>query len=132
MAIDTAEKRRSIAGIGGRRSRPGVTPNAAKDAEWRQEVGRSYSGIAASGIVWTLHGDAFNYDAAKHGSSLEVYFELFFRATTGTAYGRLFNLDTELPVTDSMLSTMENTFTRLRSAALTLTDGDDYQAQLGG
>lgn len=48
MAIDTAEKRRSVAGI------PffiflGVTPNVAKDAEWRQQAGWGYSGIAASG-----------------------------------------------------------------------------------
>lgn len=48
MAIDTAEKRRSVAGI------PfwiglGVTPNVAKDAEWRQQAGWGYSGIAAGG-----------------------------------------------------------------------------------
>lgn len=48
MAIDSAEKRRSISGIhfiGG----PGVTPNSGKDQEWRQEVGYGYSGIAAAG-----------------------------------------------------------------------------------
>ena len=45
--IDSAEKRKSVAGL------PfflflGVTPNAAPDAEWRQQVGYSYSGIAAA------------------------------------------------------------------------------------
>lgn len=43
--IDTAEKRKSVAAllvIFG----PGVTSNAAKDAEWRQQAGWSYSGIA--------------------------------------------------------------------------------------
>ena len=44
--IDTAEKRRSAAGV------PfwvglGVTPNVAKDAEWRQQAGWGYSGISA-------------------------------------------------------------------------------------
>ena len=48
MAIDTAEKRRSISGIWFH-SIPGVAPNVAKDAEWRQESGRGYSGIAADG-----------------------------------------------------------------------------------
>lgn len=48
MAIDSAEKRRSISGIW-IPLMPGVTPNAAKDAEWRQQAGWSYSGIAASG-----------------------------------------------------------------------------------
>lgn len=48
MAIDTAAKRRSAAGI------PfwiglGVTPNAGKDAAWRQQAGWGYSGIAAGG-----------------------------------------------------------------------------------
>ncbi len=47
MAIDTAEKRRSAAHVGSRRG-PGVTPNALKDAEWRQQAGWGYSGIAVS------------------------------------------------------------------------------------
>lgn len=44
MPIDTAEKRRSVAGI---TTGHGITPNASEDAEWRQQVGWSYSGIAA-------------------------------------------------------------------------------------
>jgi len=50
MAIDDAEKRRSAAHVG-RPSVPGVTPNAAKDQEWRQQAGRSYSGILADSPV---------------------------------------------------------------------------------
>ena len=42
--IDTAEKRRSAAGF---RRLPGVTPNASKDQEWRQQAARRYSGILA-------------------------------------------------------------------------------------
>ena len=49
MAIDTAEKRKSISGIGW--LLPGVTPNSEKDQEWRQESGWSYSGIAAASPV---------------------------------------------------------------------------------
>ena len=46
MAIDSKEKRASVSGIN-MINGPGVTPNASKDAEWRQEAGYSYSGIAA-------------------------------------------------------------------------------------
>lgn len=49
MAIDSAEKRRSIAHIARRWSGAGVTPNTAKDVEWRQEAGRGYPGIEPSG-----------------------------------------------------------------------------------
>lgn len=44
--IDTAEKRRSVAGIN-RLWGPGVTPNGSKDSEWRQQAGYGYSGISA-------------------------------------------------------------------------------------
>ena len=47
MAINTAERRKSISGIH-LNVCPGVTPNSGKDAEWRQESGFSYSGIAAA------------------------------------------------------------------------------------
>lgn len=47
MAIDTAEKRRSISGIN-YTAGPGVTPNSSQDQEWRQEVGYGYSGILVS------------------------------------------------------------------------------------
>jgi hypothetical protein len=46
MAIDTAEKRRSISGI--QLLIPGVTPNAAKDVEWRYESGWNYMGLLAA------------------------------------------------------------------------------------
>ena len=47
MAIDSAEKRKAVAAISFAYYYPSVTPNASKDAEWRQQVGHSYSGIAA-------------------------------------------------------------------------------------
>ena len=49
MAIDTAEKRRSaFNNFQLRTACPGVTPDVAKDAEWRKEAGWGYSGIAAA------------------------------------------------------------------------------------
>lgn len=49
MAIDSAEKRRNVANIPWWAGGVGVTPNASKDAEWRQQAGWGYSGIAAGG-----------------------------------------------------------------------------------
>lgn len=51
MAIDDAEKRRSVVNVGRKIGGPRVTPNATPDLEWRQQVGRSYSGIAAAGLI---------------------------------------------------------------------------------
>lgn len=48
MAIDTAEKRRSASGVPFLPLGPGVTPNATKDHEWRQQVGWGYSGIVVA------------------------------------------------------------------------------------
>jgi hypothetical protein len=48
MAIDSAERRKSLVGIITSMS-PGVTPNASQDVEWRQEAGWGYPGIAAGG-----------------------------------------------------------------------------------
>ena len=47
MAIDTREKRQSIVGIQTGITSVSPTPNASKDAEWRQESGWGYAGIAA-------------------------------------------------------------------------------------
>lgn len=57
MAIDDAEKRRSISGIMVPLV-PGVTPNVAKDSQWRQQAGWSYSGISVpppGGAAFTLY-----------------------------------------------------------------------------
>jgi hypothetical protein len=54
VAIDTAEKRRSAGGVGFWVVGPGVTPNAAKDVEWRQESGWGYAGSGAPPVAGGL------------------------------------------------------------------------------
>lgn len=129
MAIDSAEKRRSISGII-IPMLPGVTPNASKDAEWRQEAGWSYSGIAAAaaGIVYVFIGTAKTYSTTGGGTP---YYEAFYRATTGTAHTRLYDLTAAAPVADSDLSRTGTTHDLERSIALTLTNGNKYRAQFG-
>ena len=51
MAIDTAPKRRSVAGISFWLFGPGVTPDATPDQFWRQCAGWGYGGILAGAIV---------------------------------------------------------------------------------
>jgi hypothetical protein len=51
MAIDTAAKRRNVAGIGFWLFGPGVTPDATPGVDWRQAVGWGYLGIEAAGSV---------------------------------------------------------------------------------
>ncbi len=55
MAIDTAEKLKSISGIW-LPLIPGVTPLLAQDQEWRQESAWSYSGILAGGAAPIVAG----------------------------------------------------------------------------
>lgn len=50
MAIDTAERRKSVSGVWIPLI-PGVTPNSAQDQEWRQEANWSYSGILAGAVA---------------------------------------------------------------------------------
>lgn len=47
MAIDSAAKRRSAAGVGFFLVGPGVTPDATPDQFWRQSAAWSYGGILA-------------------------------------------------------------------------------------
>ena len=47
MAIDSREKRQSAAGVGMLPFPTTPTSNASKDAEWRQQAGWGYSGIAS-------------------------------------------------------------------------------------
>lgn len=51
MAIDTRERRQAVVGISHYFIGPNVTPNAAPDLEWRQEVGWGYPGIAVGAPV---------------------------------------------------------------------------------
>lgn len=56
MALDTREKRQSAAVISHYFMGPNVTPNVGKDAEWRQEAGWGYAGIAAGAPVAIVYG----------------------------------------------------------------------------
>lgn len=53
MAIDSAEKRKAVAGIPFWPLSPSVTPNSGKDAEWRQEAAHGYPWVAVAATEYT-------------------------------------------------------------------------------
>ena len=133
MAIDTAEKRKSISGIGIPCLIPGVTPNSGKDAEWRQESGWSYSGIAAGvGAAFVDKGWAWTYNSARYAAGgVEFRHFSYMRATTGTAESRLFDETAAAAVAGSTLTTTSSSHVLQESSALTLVDGNSYINQVG-
>ena len=77
MAIDSAEKRRSVSQILTGIFPPGVTPNVSKDAEWRQQSGWGYSGIVAAEVVIgldsnTIYTMSTSADIYVNGSSSDI------------------------------------------------------------
>jgi hypothetical protein len=71
VAIDTAEKRKSAAGVPFLPLGPGVTPNSAKDQEWRQESAWSYSGILAK-VTGSTEVVSFDIDFARVQSYVDI------------------------------------------------------------
>lgn len=129
MAIDTRDKRFSAGSLLWLATLP--DPDGTIDAGDRLQWAGLYRGIAASAIVFVLMGDVFKYVAAKYSSSLLVYFEVFLRATTGTAHARMFDATLSAAVSGSNLSTASATHTRQRSGPLTLVDGSEYLVEFG-
>ena len=82
-------------------------------------------------LSFVNYGSAFLFTAANWKSTVAVYFEVYMRATTGTVYARLWDVTTASVVTDSLLSTADVSFDRLRSAVISLEDGHEYIVQVG-
>lgn len=87
--------------------------------------------VAKESIVYAFIGGIFKYVLANFSPVLSRYFEAYYRATTGTGYARLYDVTTSSAVGTSGVSTASTTLVRQRSAAITLTDGDEYRAQFG-
>lgn len=82
------------------------------------------------GITWTDRGRLVNHVAANWIGSRH-YLEAYFRAISGTAYARLYDNVAAEAVANSQLSSVSAVLERVRSNALTLTDGHDYITQSG-
>ncbi len=80
-------------------------------------------------LAWTDVGEFFLYTSANW-SNATIYFQATVKADSGTAYARLYDIDAVAAVADSQISTVSATLERVRSSALTLTDGNEYVAQV--
>ena len=86
--------------------------------------------VTVSGI-YTSYGAPFLYTAANWNAAVEFFLEVYLKAIAGTVRARLYNDTDATVVTDSGLSTAATSYTRLRSSALSLTDGKIYLVQFG-
>ncbi|KKL85132.1 hypothetical protein LCGC14_1957770 [marine sediment metagenome] len=82
-------------------------------------------------IAYTSYGGPFLYTAANWNGVAEFFLEVYLKAIAGTVRARLYNDTDATVVTDSGLSTAATSYTRLRSSALSLTDGKIYLVQFG-
>lgn len=95
---------------------------------WQEDYWPEY-GVPA-GPSFSSYGVPFLYTSANWGA-VSFYLEAYVKATAGTVYARLYNVTDSAAVAGSQLSTAAATYQRLRTAALTLTDGKTYRAQFG-
>jgi len=85
----------------------------------------------AAGAAYVSYGKLFLYTAANWSGG-SFYLESTMLVVSGEAKCRLYDTTTSTAVTDSEVSTTSATAARVRSSALTLTDGDVYTIQLLG
>jgi hypothetical protein len=132
MAIDTAEKRASILSHGPQAlwQQPHV-PNGALDIGFRLMNVGFYSGNAPLAVVWMQKGGLWHYDAANWPTGAQIFFQASMFANTGTVHAALYDQTLGARVTASEISTASATLVRVRSAAQTLVDGNDYRVSIG-
>jgi hypothetical protein len=70
MAIDSAEKRKSVEGIAAHPLGPSVTPNAMPDGQWRRQAAWGYSGIAVGSTIGLVQTLLLNGLFVSHGDGL--------------------------------------------------------------
>lgn len=85
---------------------------------------------AISTPTWFSYGSRFLYTASNWGT-VTFYLEVYMRALTGKAFARLYNETDSVPIFNSVVATKSSTHVRLRSSAITLTDGKVYRVQFG-
>ena len=131
MAIDTRDKRASAVFVAVRACYP--APDGTIDQADRQHAARVYRGILAGappGIgLYSSDQGAHRVFTSANWTGGSFVFEVHMRAAVGTAYARLWDRTAGALVASSELSTTSTTKARVRSGALTLTDGHEYEAQ---
>lgn len=95
----------------------------------RHHIITAPSGVPA--ITYTFRSGIRLFTAANWSPDRAIVFEASIRATAGTARARLFDVTAAAAVANSEVTTTSSSMTRLRSAAITLVDGNEYRMQTG-
>jgi len=91
--------------------------------------GAGFTAVVFTG--WKTVGSPFVYTSANWGDSWAFFHEAFVRATAGTAQIGLLDRSTGNLVPGSIATTTASVLTVIRSIEIELTDGHEYQTQLG-
>ena len=86
----------------------------------------SFSGKVV--LTYADYGEPQLYTAANW-SNVTIVFQATMAVEIGTVYGRAYNKTDSAAVSGSEVSSVSATFERVRSGALTLTDGKTYVSQ---
>lgn len=112
-----------------------ITTSDTRDARTRGQITTSDTRDARTeGLpvpAYTTFGMPFLYTSANWATGSSFYFEAYIRQTTGEAFARLYDNTAASAVTNGEVSTTSSSFTRLRTAALTLVNGNEYVVQFG-
>jgi len=92
-------------------------------------LGASVTATAVLG-KYRAYGAPFLFTSANWGTQ-SFYLEVYLRATSGTVLARLYDRTAGAVVASSEVNTASTSFVRLRSAALTLVNGSEYEVQFG-
>lgn len=87
----------------------------------------------AEGTQWFRTGrrsQEFDFNTITFART-RCYLETMIRAQGGTAYAQLYDVTDDVFVTDSLVSTTSTSYTRRRSAPITVVDGHDYEVMVG-
>ncbi len=87
--------------------------------------------VAIAPLTYTSVGKRFLYTSAEWSTILDFFFEVTMTATSNEICARLYDITAAAEVSGSVLATASASQVRLRTAALTLIDGHEYQAQFG-
>jgi len=131
MAIDSQNKRASAGSLLGLEMLP--LADGTVGTPDRLQIAGLYVGIPAAGasaFTWTPAGGVFLYTRANW-KAVDFHLEAYLKALAGVAYVHLKSITTSTVLPLSQINTAEAGYTRVRSDALTLVDGNEYEVELG-
>jgi len=129
VAIDTRTKRASAQAYPFQIPTYPFPSGSVGDSD-RAHAAGFYSGHTyAAPAAFTSYGPLFLY-TASNWTGMSPYFESTMKIVSSSAKARLYDETDTAAVADSTVESVSSSYERKRSVALTLTDGNEYRAQL--